>query len=478
MSLISDISPLNSAAIPERYESSDNVNKNDETSTASSENYLTTVTNDDDIEKIFESYENQYIKNSNWFNDDTQLRNIKETENDEKSIEGKTEENSTLRELETTEPTVDDVVESIHNIMDDKIETKTNRTDRTIVVVVTTNVFNVNGSDESGKRQHTLLSFGTPGMLPKPTSTDATIEMHNKITTEFFNSNPSPIIEQSGIIKTNKEKEFHEENNFGEEIVVPEAEDEREFDISTTEKPKTQEEYYNFNVIDIRRLRDSVDIPSSDYNSAIVEGRNFDDTLSNDNSNDVLRILKIIPSRSEDEINTASLSKPFDISIQEQPDSSLMEAMENILDTDVRKAFERDIPQTRHVPLDINIEEEALYAPLKDLSEYIVEEIPGNYDIIKDKEDVDGTENKAEVTERWQKEIELVEPLDNNQVNSQDASVNPTERIDELIAQSYKSNDVFPSPITTTTPDRSDTSHSNATNRQIDEITSTENEGK
>lgn len=380
---------MHSAAIPKRF-----VNENDETATANYESFTTTGATDDDIEKIFESYENMYLKNSNWFNNDELLRNV----NGEKSLKIKPEEESTSREeLEATEPTTaDDVVETIHNIIDEKIDTKKNRTDRTIVVVVTTNVFNINGSDGTSKRQHTLLSFGTPGMFQKEaTSTDATLTMHNKITTEFFNNNPSPIIEKSATIKANDNQKSIVENSKAidledSKVISRVAED----DVSTTENPDENRNVHGITSnIDIRKLYDDSNIESSLYTPTVPvteTGRNLDDTLSDDDSNDVLRLINFIPNRSADDTKFRGLSKPFELPDQER-DSSLMKAIENILDTDVRKAFERDIPQIRHVPLDITIEEEALYAPLKDLSEYIVEELPTNrnYDIHKQNLEVD-----------------------------------------------------------------------------------------
>lgn len=427
------------------------------------ETYSTTLANDDDIEKIFETYENQYIKNSNWFNNDSPTRNLKEAEVDssiQKPVDVESEGNSTPSDSETTDTTVDDVVDTIHNIIDEKIEKKKNRTDRTIVVVVTTNVFNVNGSDDTGKRQHTLLSFGTPGMIPKETSTDATLALHNKITTEFFNR--SPIIKESGIIKTDGEKfnhsisktnEYHGDNNSNSVDILPTTEDERVIHISTTEKPNKQDEshdeynnvYDNFNNIDIRRLHDSIEIQNSAFKPVDAESRNFDPTIPNDNSNDILRIMKIVPSRSEEEINLSSLSKPFDVPVQEPKDTSLMEAIENILDKDVRKAFERDIPHTRHVPLDINIEEEALYAPLKDLSEYIVEEIPINIDIVNNykADDIYGAGNKLDEADRFEVEKYLAKSLENN-IETEHISLKPNERDDSLISK-----DELPSTTTT-----------------------------
>lgn len=356
---------------------------------------------EDDIGKIFEAYENMYVKNSEWVNHDDQ-RTTSVNDDETSTVSNTEEELPRELDIDTTEATADDVVETIHHIIDEKIDAKKNRTDRTIVVVVTTNVFGVNGSEDSNKRQHSHLSFGVPGMIHKESSTDATLEMHNKITTEFFNNNPPTVSEQFEAIDT-KENEKSLADNV--ETIVddgldnsadtnPTTEDADLCDVTTTETPETEklnddlEPEYNF---DIRHLHNSDDAP--------VEGRKLNEDLTND----ILRIMKVIPNRSDDE----GLSKPFEIPIPEPEDSSLMEAMENILDTDVRKAFERDIPQTRHVPLDINIEEETLYAPLKDLSEYIVEEVPV-YDMMKDnlksdgkidevKSDANGVESLGEI---------------------------------------------------------------------------------
>lgn len=358
--------------------------------------------------------------------------------NSDKSTEINSDEESTTSDLETTEPSADDVVDTIHNIMDERIDTKKNRTDRTIVVVVTTNVFNINGSDDTSKRQHTLLSFGTPGMIQKETSTDTNLAMHNKITTEFFNSNPSPITEQSGTIITN-DNETSSLKDSGTTDSDDITEEENFTDVSTTEKSSKQGEYNNFHEIfsniDIRQfqLHDPADIQNSRFVPAIAEHRNFDEISANDDPNDISRIMKVIPSRSDDETGSGVLST-FEIPDQE-PDSSLMEAMENILDTDVRKAFERDIPQTHHVPLDINIEEEDLYAPLKDLRDYIVEEVPinGNYKNIIDYingDDAHFTASNIELVEPFGKVKELRELSNYNQL------IPTTERVDNPIYES------------------------------------------
>ncbi|KAJ6637919.1 Dual specificity protein phosphatase 23, partial [Pseudolycoriella hygida] len=367
-----DISPVNAAAIPQRFDSTDSPDDITDPTVDS-----TTGATEDDIEKIFETYENTYMKNPNWFHDDEPMKNRNGTDNisDETNVETSTDKESTPREVETTEPTADDVVESIHSILDEKVDSKKNRTDRTIVVVVTTNVFHINGSDDSSKRQHTLLSFGTPGMLVKETSTDSTLAMYNQITTDFLNGNPSSTHKQSN----GNEKSFSNDSDAIDETEVPEETTENE-DLITTEKPNEEGRSSNLNEMfekmDIRKFPDDKFTPT--------ESISLNDTSAND-TNDILRILKILPGRNDDDNNVmGTLTEPFEISVQESQDSSLMEAMENILDTDVRKAFERDIPLTRHVPLDINIEEEALFAPLKDLSEYVVEEIPINVEDLKE----------------------------------------------------------------------------------------------
>lgn len=321
--------------------------------------------------------------------------------NNEKSSESQAGDETTVSDLETTEPTADDVVESIHNIMDEKIDTKKNRTDRTIVVVVTTNVFNINGSDAANKRQHLLLSFGTPGMVQKEPSSDATVTMHNQITSAFFNS----ITEQPETLEASGKKSIAEGNkdidlsdSVGDSISIPLATEEKNApDGSATQQSEVDNEReYK---IDIRRIGESAGIESAILSKS-PEGRTIDDKLENEDSNDILKIIKIIPSTDVDESNlTGSLSKPFEIPVQDPQDSSLMEAIETILDTDVRKAFERDIPQTHHVPLDINIEEEAMYAPLKDLSEYIVEEVPAseNFEMFTANEKTDDKEDRKAV---------------------------------------------------------------------------------
>lgn len=478
-----DISPSNSAAIPDREDSSDSVNENDDTNP---ENYSTTEATDDDIGKIFETYENLYIKNSNWYNDDELASKLKENVTVNEDIKSDDEE-STPRDFETTEPTADYVVDAIHNIMDETIDSKKNRTDRTIVVVVTTNVFNINGSDDSSKRQHTLLSFGTPGMISKETSTDATLAMHNKITTEFFNSNLSPVNEQPGTIPTNdtetsnrKDSETIGLDDSG--IILPVTEEEKIIDDSTTETPSEQDDNLQeiYSNMDIRQLHDSAGIQSAHLESTHAERRNFDETSSNDDSNDILRIMKVLPNRSEDE--TAILSNPYEIpEVQEPPDTSLMEAIENILDTDVRKAFERDIPQTRHVPLDINIEEEALYAPLKDMSEYIVEEVPinENFEIFKDNYETDTVRdavNNVDPVEQW------VKVQDFNYKQSSDIKQREIDNpINEPATESLNPVDELPATTTqeaTTTTERvtkietkdAREDEPNAANQQVDDI--------
>ncbi|XP_037030328.1 uncharacterized protein LOC119070119 [Bradysia coprophila] len=414
-----DTSPIDCATIPERLDSPDSINENDE----NSDIYTTTGATEEDIEKIFETYENLYIKNSNWLNDDELAKNA----NNEKLSEIQLEEETTARDSETTEQTADDVVESIQNIMDEKNDAKKNRTDRTIVVVVTTNnVFNINGSDETSKRQHTLLSFGTPGMIQKETSTDATLAMHNKITTAFFNSNPTSIVGQPENSVADDSKSIVLDDPVGDAENIPHAtEAGEEVDARATDQPNGQsvDDYDLENLIDIRRL-DPAGVESAKLS------RSYNDELTSDDSNDILRIMKIIPSRSVDESSTGSLSKPFEIPFQEPQDSSLMEAIENILDTDVRKAFERDIPQTHHVPLDINIEEEALYAPLKDLSEYIVEEVPinVNYEMFADNKKFGDTINKVvnveEISRKLVENDDKIETFGNIEKSSEHMNYN------------------------------------------------------
>lgn len=256
---------------------------------------------DEDIDKIFETYENKYINNQKWDEE-----KILPSDNNPLLISSRKPEEVQL-DVETT-TVFDDIVKSVQTIVEDFNETtakqnETMRDDRTIVVVVTTNIYLDENDAAKNKQMHNELSFGNSEFLvsqQKQVPRHKSMEMHNQITNEFFNS-----------------------NDISTENVLPNVTNGRSISYG-----KTQENMHTDSMVE-----NNVPISSK----ATMD--NFQEQQQNLNLHQ-------------------------------------LEPLAKILDSEVREEFTKDIPSNQHVPLNVERSEDRLeYVPLKDISEYVIEEI-------------------------------------------------------------------------------------------------------
>lgn len=200
--------------------------------------------------------------------------------------------------------TIQQIVEDFTNTSETTVQNDTNREDRTIVVVVTTNIFIDENNSNKNKQMHNDLSFGNPDFFvneQKSMPQQKSLDMHNNITAEFFNNNLT-------------------ENNI---IAIQNVPDGRSFSFMETQEKN------NGKTIELGVNTKSNDFQEQHQNSNLHE----------------------------------------------------LEPLSKILDSEVREEFTKDIPSNQHVPLDVEISEDLReYAPLKDISEYVVEEVQSSDD--------------------------------------------------------------------------------------------------
>lgn len=132
----------------------------------------------DDIDHLFERYEQQYTKNTKWLTDDN--AQISESELSHLLSQPLSQKSDSI----SSHITSDDIVNVVENIVAessrqldeqniDNASSNKNETQRTVVVVVTTNVYNINTNgpmssvqnEQTAKQQHAWLSFGNPLLL-------------------------------------------------------------------------------------------------------------------------------------------------------------------------------------------------------------------------------------------------------------------------------------------------------------------------
>lgn len=184
----------------------------------------------EDIEQLFEQYEQQFTNNTKWLADEqARISSSKFAELLPRNVGASPEFSSNI--------TLDDIVKVVGNIvaessrqLDSAKEQTTNNEDddldekkRTVVVVVSTNVYHINAepssalnNEQSAKQQHTLLSYGNPMLLPRDTLTSVqhsaigllpTVKQQNAAASDadnlnFANENPiRDYILSNGIVK-------------------------------------------------------------------------------------------------------------------------------------------------------------------------------------------------------------------------------------------------------------------------------------
>lgn len=197
-----------------------------------------TLTNDDDIDKIFETYEKEFTKNEKWLDADSHYTTGVEidpiTKSNVNDIEPVPIEN--LPEI-APESTTDGIISAVHNIVDtittnedeDNKKNDNDRDDRTIVVVVSANVFNtpvpIEGSADKQKEQHMELSYGQAVLDLNHTTTGHPLtDFHNKIASAFFNDNIEAPHQSGGMVDSDENNNIIERRSVDlDNHIVPSA---------------------------------------------------------------------------------------------------------------------------------------------------------------------------------------------------------------------------------------------------------------
>lgn len=162
------------------------LNATSEAITESNERHSNNTEIDENIEDIFATYENKFIKNDTWIKEDISLR---------KSADLDESESDQAEDLLHTTQTTHDIIHAVHDIVNSlaakEIQNRTDESssmDQTAVIVMTTSVYSDASSNTKYKQHHNELSFGNDELLPRQQKTiDGHLVMHNQITTEFFN---------------------------------------------------------------------------------------------------------------------------------------------------------------------------------------------------------------------------------------------------------------------------------------------------
>lgn len=165
------------------------LNATSESITESNEKQISNTDIDENIEDMFATYENKFIKNATWIEEDINLR--KNTNFDESGSEQ-------ADELLHTTQTTNEIVHAVHDIVNglaaNGIQNRTDESssmDQTATILLTTSVNADASSNTKYKQHHNELSFGNNDLLPRQEKTrniDGHLDMHNRITTEFFNN--------------------------------------------------------------------------------------------------------------------------------------------------------------------------------------------------------------------------------------------------------------------------------------------------
>lgn len=160
------------------------LNATSESITESNEKQSNNTDIDENIEDIFATYENKFIKNDTWIKEDMNLR--KNTDFEESVSEQ-------VDDLLHTTQTTNDIVHAVHDIINglaaDEIQNRTYE-DQTAIILMMSSVYTDAPSNTKYKQHHNELSFGNNDLLPRQQKTsniDSQLVMHSRITTEFFN---------------------------------------------------------------------------------------------------------------------------------------------------------------------------------------------------------------------------------------------------------------------------------------------------
>lgn len=141
---------------------------------------------DENIEDIFATYEQKFIKNDTWIKEELNLS--KNTDFNEAGTEQ-------ADDLWQTTQTTNEIVHVVQDIINSMVANE-NRSDedtpkdQTAEIVMTTIVHADESSNTKYKQHHNELSFGNNDLLSRQQKTndgDGHSNMHNRITTEFFN---------------------------------------------------------------------------------------------------------------------------------------------------------------------------------------------------------------------------------------------------------------------------------------------------
>lgn len=164
------------------------LNTTTESITDSNENQSNNTDVVENIEDIFATYENKFIKNDTWIKEDINLR--ESTDFDESGSE---QPDDLLHTTQTTNEIVHAVHDIVNGLAANEIQNRTDESspkNHTAALVMTTSMYTDTSANTKYKQHHNELSFGNIDLLPRQQKTsniDGHLSMHNRITTEFFN---------------------------------------------------------------------------------------------------------------------------------------------------------------------------------------------------------------------------------------------------------------------------------------------------
>lgn len=233
-------------------------------------------------------------------------------------------------------------------IVDVASNTSSERENRTIIVVVTTNIINNKDdkdNEERSKEQHSQLSFGLNNLIPLlPTvAPQPRLELHNQITTEFFNAELSEkIISVDGVARSIETADIPDRVTEITKVFTDSTRTETISEEITTILPNVHSDQ-------------STEL-ASNYSSP-------PDTHSNDGGPDGI-----------DNFNKNS------------PDDRIPDIIESMPHEEVREKYIQDIPREEHIPMVSKVENPlGIHVPsdnrrAEDVSEYVVEDLPVDED--------------------------------------------------------------------------------------------------
>lgn len=354
----------------------------------------------EDMDKIFETYERQFINNQHFDEDQllvdtsadtisqhiiksraSDLDDVSDASGDGQNVLLATSDHEFNGVVATVRSVLEDLNSSRQVIANQPINTTSEDNNRTIIVVVTTNIVTNIEPMEPSKGQHAELSFGLNNLLSfLPTAPpQPRLDLHNRITTEFFNGELlDTTISIEGVARS--------------EAVTP-------TETITDAYQDVEQMATNLPRLTEHRIAESVDegtftILPEEIIADVKVAENSTPAATVDEIDQIL--ISTMPITKDDVVVTAqpetnriqpehtsqaSISNDDVHSIiGNMPDDRIPDIIESIPHEEVRNKYLQDIPKEDHIPMASKVEH-PLGIPddarrLEDINEYVVEDLP------------------------------------------------------------------------------------------------------